>query len=78
MALNERQREALEDLLATKATGGCRMCGATDWAIDDRTLYVSDSPTEMGMFAMEVVPVGCRNCGNVVMFSTRVVKQLPE
>ena len=45
MALNANQRAKLEEHLATTANGACQLCGATDWEIDDRSLYVSDSPT---------------------------------
>jgi len=73
MALNANQRAKLEEHLATTANGACQLCGATDWEIDDRSLYVSDSPTEMGMFAMRVAPVACKNCSQVVFFAANLL-----
>ena len=73
MALNAQQRATLEAHMETTANGACQMCGATEWELDDRSLYLSDSPTEMGMYAMRVAPVGCKNCGQVVFFSSHAV-----
>jgi hypothetical protein len=73
MALNQTQREHLENHLETVATKACQMCGATDWEPDDRSLYLSDDPTRMGMFAARVVPVTCGTCHQIVLFSGRAI-----
>ena len=73
MALNPQQRQTVANLLATRANGTCQMCGETAWELDDRFLYVSDDPMQMGMYAMRVFPVMCSNCGQVVFFGAHAV-----
>ena len=66
MALTQEQREHLRTHLEATATNPCQLCGVVDWQPDDRSLYLSDDPTKMGMFSARVVPVACGNCHQVV------------
>jgi hypothetical protein len=74
MALNKNQRDKISAHVAAVATNPCQICGASSWQVDDRFLFVSEDPVEMGRFAMRVIPVGCDNCGQVVLFSARFLE----
>jgi hypothetical protein len=50
------------------------MCGFSAWGVDDRFLYLSEDPVEMGRFAMQVVPVDCTNCGQIIFFSAHILE----
>jgi len=73
LALNNKQRESLATHLDTVANKPCQMCGASDWEPDDEFLYLSEDPTQMGRFAVRVITVGCRNCGQAVLFNARAL-----
>ena len=73
MALAPNQRQHVINWLKAKCkTGGCTLCGARDWHIEDtHALPVLHGHNLLTTQGMPLVALTCNNCHHVVFFAAK-------
>lgn len=72
MAVVKIDEAKLVQHLQSKWTKPCPMCGVDDWAIDNKTFYLSEfhrHSVVIGGAQLVVTPITCANCGNTIFLN---------
>lgn len=84
MLLDQTQLQTLIDYLGKWKTAECIICGHDDWAVSDRVFELREyGPDYSGSFAFglaqlfPVVPLTCKQCGNVLLVSAIAAGVVP-
>ena len=73
MALAPNQRQHVINWLKAKCKkGGCTLCGASDWHIEDtHVVSVLHGQSLLATQGMPLVALTCNNCHHVVFFAAK-------
>jgi hypothetical protein len=75
MRLSTEQQKLFEDWLRQKIEhSSCTLCQSNHWKVGDVLAgHVVDDVDDMGP-ASQMIQLICKNCGHVLLFSTRYIK----
>ncbi len=74
---SESERRVVEWLIAKSRTSGCPVCGGTNIQVGAPVALSRSSEFGGGRSdPLEVTPLQCQDCGNIVLLSTKMIWDL--